>query len=121
MHDCSVQKWLIMPKITFPCLTTDQLVSASNSPVHADGDEIEDGGGGADDVHGDVDVAQEERQGPLVVHLRKRGFQCMTLKQFGIHVINILWCQERSPLDAANGIDSHICPCPIPCKTEVNI
>ena len=44
-----------------------------DSPVHADGDEVEDGGRGADDVHGDVDVAQEERQGPLVVHLRKRG------------------------------------------------
>ena len=46
------------------CYCTD------DEPVHADGDEIEDWGGGADDVHGDVDVAEEERQGPHVVDLR---------------------------------------------------
>ena len=34
-------------------------------PVNADGDEVEDGGGGADDVHGQVEVANPHRQAPL--------------------------------------------------------
>ena len=38
-------------------------------PVDADGDEVEYGGGGADDVHRDVEVAQHEGQGPKAVNL----------------------------------------------------
>ena len=34
-------------------------------PVNADGDEVEYGGGGADDVHGQVEVANPHRQVPL--------------------------------------------------------
>ena len=42
----------------------------SESPVNADGDEVEDGGGGADDVHGQVEVANPHRQVPLSpIHL----------------------------------------------------
>ena len=45
-----------------------------NEPVHADGDEVEDGGGGADDVHGDVHVAEEERQRPQIVDLKQSKY-----------------------------------------------
>ena len=39
-------------------------------PVNADGDEVEYGGGGADDIHGQVEVANPHRQVPLTpVHL----------------------------------------------------
>ena len=40
-------------------------------PVDADGDEVEDGGGAADDVEGDVEVAHHLRQAPHPpVHLQ---------------------------------------------------
>ena len=41
-------------------------------PVDADGDEVEDGGGAADDVEGDVEVAHHLGQAPHApVHLQR--------------------------------------------------
>ena len=57
----SPQKTCIVEKITR---------NLQGAPVDADGDEVEDGGGGADDVHGQVEVANPHRQVPLTpVHL----------------------------------------------------
>ena len=59
--EMSPQKTCIVEKITRSLLS---------APVDADGDEVEDGGGGADDVHGQVEVANPHRQVPLTpVHL----------------------------------------------------
>ena len=59
--EMSPQKTCIVEKITR---------NLQGAPVDADGDEVEDRGGGADDVHGQVEVTNPHRQVPLTpVHL----------------------------------------------------
>jgi hypothetical protein len=43
-----------------------------DSPVYADGDQIEDGGGTACDVHGYVEVTYETGESPSPVHLQQK-------------------------------------------------
>ena len=45
------------------------LIFNADSPVDADGDEVEDGGRGTYDVHGDVEVTQNEGQRPQPINL----------------------------------------------------
>ena len=50
------------------------LIFNANSPVEADGDEVEDGRGRADDVEGDVRVAHDLREAPHApIDLKKKA------------------------------------------------
>ena len=48
-----------------PVLTVEDGRGDGQEPVQADGHQVEDGGGGADHVHGQVEVTQGGRQVPV--------------------------------------------------------
>ena len=68
-------------------------------PVYADCHQVEYGRGGADDVHGDVGVAPNERQSPQTVNLKNELIWYFenhtTYKEKRILVFNLLTCTSR--------------------------